>query len=147
MIKRFNDYIKENLRDKMTPVSDEKIDGIINDLDFDLVGVELEEKGNFGQDLIDIYATKNKKRYYKLGQIRVLKDLVIFYPDFRKLEEQRLSIHNDIPNSRELTKEEKRVVILQLNKDKKMSSLLDDFELWSYLEITSRFIKFVENRK
>lgn len=147
MIKRFNDYIKENLRDKMTPVSDEKIDGIINDLDFDLVGVELEEKGNFGQDLIDIYATKNKKRYYKLGQIRVLKDLVIFYPDFRKLEEQRLSIHNDIPNSRELTKEEKRVVILQLNKDKKMSSLLDDFELWSYLEIISRFIKFVENRK
>jgi len=137
-VKRFIDFTNESIRDKMTPVSDEQIQKLIDELDFDLIGDDLEEKGNFGQTLTDVYATKEDGIYFKLGQIRLLGDLSIFYPDFRKIESYIVSIYTKVNNPRELTNEEKSIVIIQLGKDKKFGSLMDNPK--TYLEIVKNFI-------
>ena len=137
-MKRFIDFTNESIRDKMTPVSDEQIQKLIDELDFDLIGDDLEEKGNFGQTLTDVYATKEDGIYFKLGQIRLLGDLSIFYPDFRKIESYIVSIYTKVNNPRELTNEEKSIVIIQLGKDKKFGSLMDNPK--TYLEIVKNFI-------
>jgi len=129
----------ESLRDKMTPVSDEKIMEIIGDLGFDLYGVDLEEKGNFSQDLTDIYASKDQDIYFKLGQIRTLGDLVIFYPNLIIRDRSIVPMYQNLDNPRTLNTDEKTNVILQLNQDKKFGSFLDQPE--TYLDIAKKFIK------
>jgi len=137
-LKRYNNYIQESLKDKMTPISDEQIQKLIDELDFDLIGDDLEEKGNFGQTLTDVYATKEDGIYFKLGQIRLLGNISIFYPDFRRIESYIVSIYTTVDNPRELTNEEKSTVIIQLGKDKKFGSLMDDPK--TYLDIIKKFI-------
>lgn len=123
----------------MTPVSDEKIMEIIGDLGFDLYGVDLEEKGNFSQDLTDIYASKDQDIYFKLGQIRTLGDLVIFYPNLIIRDRSIVPMYQNLDNPRTLNTDEKTNVILQLNQDKKFGSFLDQPE--TYLDIAKKFIK------
>jgi len=153
MIKNFKKYneslrdktlskpvLRESIREKMTPVSNEQIQKLIDELDFDLIGVDLKEKGNYGQDLTDVYATKEDGIYFKLGQIRVLRDLVIFYPDFRSIEKHIVPIYTKVDNPRELTNDEKSNIILQLGKDKKFgSSFMDTPE--TYLDIVKKWIE------
>ena len=134
-------YLKsynESLRDKMTPISDEKIQELIDNLGFELYGVDLEEKGNFGQDLVDVYAAKDENLIFKLGQIRTIKDLVIFYPDFRRIESGILATYQKVDDLRPLDVDEKTNVILQLNQDKKMGGLMDDST--PYIVIVKKFI-------
>ena len=85
-----------------------------------------------------MYMLLKKGMYFKLGQIRVLGNLVIFYPDFRRIENHIVSIYTKVDNPRELTNDEKANVILQLGKDKKFGSLMDTPE--TYLDIVKKWI-------
>lgn len=106
----------------------------ISELFDKLYGVKLEKKGNFGQELIDIYI-KDDKYYYKLGQLRNLKDLVIFYPDSKSIESKRLMKYNEemFKDTVKLSDNEKYKVIEQLKKDKKLGDL--DEEVETYFDI------------
>ena len=88
---------------------------------------DLEEKGNFNQDLSDIYIGKNEYAFYKIGQLRKLRSLEIFYPEFRYIKSGNLvSVPLvDLKGIRGLTEDDKENVIDQLKKDKIFGDLED----------------------
>lgn len=96
-----------------------------------LVGVNLEEKGNFGQGLIDIYLMTIDS-IYKLGQYRFFESLAdkdgIFYPEFREIESGRLRPVNkgEISGAYALPENIYNIVIKQLKQDNKLGGLMDD---------------------
>jgi hypothetical protein len=96
--------------------------------ELELIGVDLQKKGNFNQDLTDIYVKKDDKIMYKIGQIRKLTTLVIFYPEFRSIENKRLIEFNidTLSDIRELTNDEKIIITTQLKRDKKFGGLMDE---------------------
>lgn len=84
-----------------------------------LYAFDLEEKGNYNQTLTDIYLGKSRESFYKLGQIRTLGNLVIFYPT-RSIETGNLLIIPlvDLKGIRGVTEDEENIIIEQLKKDK-----------------------------
>ena len=100
-----------------------------------LCGIDLDEKGRFGQKLTDIFLLTDEG-YLKIGQLRKLETLNIFYPDFRSIESGNFTKHIiDDDMCRDLTVEEEKIVLDQLKRDKKISRNLMDDNVITYHDI------------
>jgi hypothetical protein len=106
-----------------------------------IYAVDSDKKGSYSQVLTDIYLGKNEHAFYKIGQIRTLGELMIFYPNSRSIEGGNfISIPLvDLKGKiRGLTEEEKDETINQLKKDKKFGGLRED--VVTYYDILKKLV-------
>lgn len=137
--KQFNESVRDHLKGK----SEEEIQKLIDEIGFEIYGIDLEEKGNFGQDLTDIYVSNNEDIFRKIGQYRAFGSIDkpgIFYPDFENIEDLSLNMiyNEDIEGFRQLIDVEKSVIVIELNRAKKFGGLMDN--PISYLDLIKQLI-------